>query len=171
MQAGISQAGPPLELYDRPSDLFTAGFIGSLAMNFIDAVRAEGGVLAADGTVLPLAPGQEAPAGQLVAGLRPEHLTIYPGPGDAVFHGTVYGIENLGGEVEIYVEALGTKLCIRAFDRNIPAPGELIGIGYPPAKLHVFDKATGKRADLIARKASSDHDRADQLSSLIPPGR
>ena len=83
MQHGIvEQMGAPLDLYDRPVNLFVAGFIGSPAMNFIDAkVHRNGGppvAVAADGTSLPLpagAPRARMPA-DIVYGIRPEHLHL-----------------------------------------------------------------------------------------------
>ncbi|NJO37276.1 MAG: sn-glycerol-3-phosphate ABC transporter ATP-binding protein UgpC [Rhizobiales bacterium] len=69
----VEQNGAPLELYDHPANLFVAGFIGSPAMNFIDAtIKRNGGApsaVAADGTVLPLAPGCRRP-GRPEGGLR-----------------------------------------------------------------------------------------------------
>jgi ABC-type sugar transport system ATPase subunit len=65
MQLGhVEQTGAPLELYDRPNNLFVAGFIGSPAMNFLDAtIRRQNGSAAAeahDGTLLPLPPAPRA---------------------------------------------------------------------------------------------------------------
>ena len=82
MQDGIvEQVGAPLDLYDRPANLFVAGFIGSPAMNFIDAtVQRNGGApvaVAGDGTQLPLPRGAAvAGATEVVYGMRPEHLQL-----------------------------------------------------------------------------------------------
>src|SRR5690349_14241737 len=77
----VEQIGTPLELYDRPANLFVAGFIGSPAMNFIKGVlRREDGrvaVEAPDGTRLPLPPAAAGREGQeVVYGTRPEHLSL-----------------------------------------------------------------------------------------------
>src|SRR5690349_4097677 len=86
MQGGVvEQMGPPLELYDRPANLFVAGFIGSPAMNFIDArLHRNGGAapvaVAADGTSLPLPPSAAGREGdEVVYGIRPEHLHLRDG--------------------------------------------------------------------------------------------
>ena len=60
------QVGPPLELYDRPANSFVAGFIGSRAMNLLEAV-AEGG---------PMLPIQSHASGAVLYGTRPEHLEL-----------------------------------------------------------------------------------------------
>src|SRR3712207_7025848 len=73
----IEQAGPPLELYDRPANLFVAGFIGSPAMNMLEGSCGPEGFVAADGTRWPLpkanGPGPP-PSGPAAYGIRPEPL-------------------------------------------------------------------------------------------------
>jgi len=156
MNAGtIMQQGAPLELYDRPANLFVARFIGTLPMNFFDVTRVEGGVRANDGAILGAVPRDDAKS--LVAGLRPEHLSINPGREEEKFAATVTAVEHLGGEVEIYADGLGSKLCVRAFDRDVPKPGERVVLGYEPQRLHLFDKASGSRlpADYYAASIAS----------------
>ena len=77
MNAGrIEQVGAPLELYDRPVNLFVAEFIGSPAMNLIRGV-ARGGGVEAQGTLLPAAIAGAAGGGRpVVYGIRPEHLEL-----------------------------------------------------------------------------------------------
>ena len=77
----VEQVGDPLSLYDEPANLFVAGFLGSPAMNFLDAtIKRNGGAPSAvtsDGTALPLpgnAAGQDGQ--QVVYGIRPEHLDL-----------------------------------------------------------------------------------------------
>src|SRR5579872_1523873 len=74
----VEQIGSPLELYDRPANLFVAGFIGSPAMNFVKA-RLEGGerpaLVAASGVKIPLNAAPRVAAGsEIIVGVRPEHL-------------------------------------------------------------------------------------------------
>ena len=80
----VEQVGEPLDLYDQPANLFVAGFIGSPAMNFIDAtIKRNGGApsaVAADGTQLPLPATAGGRDGQkVVYGIRPEHLDLTDG--------------------------------------------------------------------------------------------
>jgi multiple sugar transport system ATP-binding protein len=70
----VEQVGAPLELFDRPANLFVAGFIGSPAMNFIPGRCTSEGFAAAGGLLLPM-PEAAAHAGrESVCGVRPEHL-------------------------------------------------------------------------------------------------
>jgi hypothetical protein len=104
MQLGhVEQTGAPLELYDRPNNLFVAGFIGSPAMNFLDAtIRRQNGSAAAeahDGTLLPLPAGAAGEDGQpVVYGVRPEHLELtQTGHG---LDGEVVVVEPTGAETD-----------------------------------------------------------------------
>ncbi|TIW40943.1 MAG: sn-glycerol-3-phosphate ABC transporter ATP-binding protein UgpC, partial [Mesorhizobium sp.] len=77
----IEQVGAPLQLFDRPANLFVAGFIGSPAMNLLKGVVRKGdkSVVDISGTAFPLAPGSAAKDSQnVVYGVRPEHLEIHP---------------------------------------------------------------------------------------------
>src|SRR5438874_1810708 len=97
----IEQAGKPLEIYDRPANLFVAEFIGSPAMNLIKGEIAESdgalGVRIASGAVLPLGMvNGVSPGRKVVYGVRPEHLTVAP-EGRGV-SGTVSVLEPTGPE-------------------------------------------------------------------------
>ncbi len=71
----IEQIGAPLELYDRPANLFVAGFIGSPAMNMVKGTVSNGALRMEDGTAWPLPTNGGRPAeGPAVYGVRPEHL-------------------------------------------------------------------------------------------------
>lgn len=148
MNAGeILQIDSPLALYDRPANRFVAGFIGSPAMNFIAGRRGEGGVRAVDGSVVPLPPSYAHADGELVVGLRPEHLSIIADktPAQPALPGLVRHVEQLGAETELHAESCGTRLCVRHFGREAPAIGAQVRIGYDPARLHLFNERTGRR--------------------------
>src|SRR5829696_9872035 len=73
----VEQIGAPLELYDRPDNLFVAGFIGSPAMNFIKGRIANGGFVGEGGLRLPLRSAPAASDGQpAIYGIRPEHFRL-----------------------------------------------------------------------------------------------
>ncbi|MFL5170487.1 MAG: ABC transporter ATP-binding protein, partial [Microvirga sp.] len=109
----VEQIGAPLELYDRPVNLFVAGFIGSPAMNFVDATlrRADGSAVAvaADGTQLPVPPDVAGQDGQpIVYGIRPEHLEFVPaGQGLSV---DVVVVEPTGAETLVVSRLAGTEI-------------------------------------------------------------
>jgi multiple sugar transport system ATP-binding protein len=87
MRAGrLEQAGPPLELFDRPANAVVAGFIGSPAMNLLPAQVAEGMAKLTDGTTLPVSSRQ---TGDILYGIRPEHLDLGPPDTSGSLTGTV----------------------------------------------------------------------------------
>jgi multiple sugar transport system ATP-binding protein len=148
MNAGnIEQIGAPLELYDRPANLFVAGFIGSPAMNFIRG-RIDGGHFRSGGVSLPLP--RNAPRahdGEAIYGIRPEHLRL-----DATgLRATVHVIEPTGSETQVIMELddavmHGDARMIGAFrERVSAAPGATLPITPDPASVHLFDAATGMR--------------------------
>ena len=141
----IEQIGTPLELYDRPGNLFVAQFIGSPAMNIIEGtLRREGGaavVDTGDGLRWPVgdAPGSD---GQAVAlGMRPEHLTV----GTAGVAADVVVIEPTGAETELVVQAGNAQVVVKTQGRSALVPGQRIALAADPAQLHIFDKASGAR--------------------------
>jgi multiple sugar transport system ATP-binding protein len=147
MNAGnVEQIGAPLELYDRPANLFVAGFIGSPAMNFLKG-KIEGGAFKAEGGMaLPLPNGPKGPNGAdgrpAVYGVRPEHFQLSPSGLPAVVH----VVEPTGSETQVVAEFAGASV-ICAFRERISAkPGETIRISPDPTLVHLFDAATGQRA-------------------------
>jgi multiple sugar transport system ATP-binding protein len=149
LQLGVvEQIGAPLELYDRPVNLFVAGFIGSPAMNLIDATlrRADGSAVAvaADGTRLPVPPDVAGQDGQpIVYGIRPEHLEFVPaGQGLSV---DVVVVEPTGAETLVVSRLAGTEIEAVFRERHRLNPGDRIGLAPQLGAVHVFDKATGQR--------------------------
>jgi multiple sugar transport system ATP-binding protein len=138
----IEQAGPPLELYDRPANLFVAGFIGSPAMNLLKGVIEGDGFRTEDGTVWPLPANVARPRpGPAVYGVRPEHLSL---GGDGIA-ATVQVIEPTGSETQVLMK-LGAQSLIGAFRERVSArPGELLRINPDPQLVHLFDQESGKR--------------------------
>ena len=94
----VEQAGPPLELYDRPANLFVAGFIGSPAMNMIEGNVVDGALQTQDGTtwILPFG-GNGRYDGPAVYGIRPEHLRLDP---DGI-QASVRVVEPTGSETQV----------------------------------------------------------------------
>jgi multiple sugar transport system ATP-binding protein len=138
----VEQAGPPLELYDRPANLFVAGFIGSPAMNMLPG-RIEGGVFrSTDGAAWPLPVNGKARAEQeAVYGIRPEHLRLDP---DGI-RATVQVVEPTGSETQVLLR-VGEASLIGAFRERVSAqPGEVLPISPDPALAHLFDKTSGQR--------------------------
>ncbi len=140
----IEQVGAPLDLYDRPANLFVAGFIGSPSMNFIDG-RIEEGVFRSDkGLILPLPEGfstAEHGGRALVYGIRPEHIRAATGGLSA----RVGIVEGTGSEIYAKLDCGGEDISCLFRERLNIRFGDKIEIGIDPASIHLFDKASGKR--------------------------
>ena len=144
-QGTPQQIGTPLEIYERPANLFVAGFIGAPAMNLIDGEIQSGGFHAPgiriDG--LPAPPGS-ATQGPATLGFRAEDATIAP-PGTAELTAPVYTFELLGDATLVTVRVGAALVSVKAdktFRVEIGAP---VGFRIPPAICHIFDHATGRR--------------------------
>ncbi len=143
----VEQIGAPLDLYDRPNNLFVAGFIGSPAMNFLQG-KIEGGAFRAEGVSLPLpASGHGAGNGTdgaaAVYGIRPEHFQLRPDGLPVVVH----VVEPTGSETQVLTEFAGASVLCAFRERVSAKPGETIHITPDPALVHVFDAGTGRRYD------------------------
>ena len=142
----VEQVGRPLDLYDRPANLFVAGFIGSPAMNFIEASGPAQGAAAAaaDGTALPLPPGISVPEGQaLVYGVRPEHLTL--APDGAGIEATVKVVEPTGSNTLVFCRMAGHEICVEFAERYDFGPGAAIRLMPRLDSVHLFERETGRR--------------------------
>ena len=145
----VEQIGAPLELYDRPDNLFVAQFIGSPAMNVINGKVVRGGgpacVEVAGGVRWPL-PGAAGSAGQAVAyGIRPGDLKLAAAGADGAVPAEIVVVEPTGAETELLLQAGEAQVILVTHGRPDVNPGDRIGLAIDPAKVHVFDQATGAR--------------------------
>ncbi|PWC57908.1 sugar ABC transporter ATP-binding protein [Azospirillum sp. TSH7] len=137
----IEQIGAPLDLYDRPDNMFVAGFIGSPAMNFLNG-RIEGNTfITQDGFRLPLSDVAPASASAAVYGIRPEHFSLT----DAGVPVEVVVVEPTGSETQIVVRSGSQEIVCVFRDRVLPKPGETIRILPDAARVQLFDAASGRR--------------------------
>ncbi|MBT9152711.1 MAG: sn-glycerol-3-phosphate import ATP-binding protein UgpC [Firmicutes bacterium] len=142
------QIGSPLEVYERPENLFVAGFIGSPPMNAVPASLSATGdaVELAGGNVMPLGVRFGRFAGsKVVVGMRPEHISITEGR-ESTFHITVKMVETLGAETIVYGELTGeTTLIIRLAGSLRVALGARLELEIRPEHIHLFDPNSGNR--------------------------
>jgi multiple sugar transport system ATP-binding protein len=152
----IQQIDTPMRVYARPANLFVAGFVGSPAMNFM-----RGRLLRQDGPALDLgfmrvsldgAPEVSAAleeGAEVVAGLRPEDLQLVaadtPAPGQTRFSAQLELIEPVGNETFLTARAGKVELVMRTAPQTLPPVGEPVALSFAPARLHLFDAATGLR--------------------------
>jgi multiple sugar transport system ATP-binding protein len=149
----LQQLDTPQNLYDRPSNKFVAGFIGSPSMNFVDvAIEQQGGKLYAKAAgFTQRVPDSKMNAlqaylgQQIVLGIRPEHLVeIHQAdasiPEDSLIHATVDVVELLGNEIFVYLTTSAGHTITARMDPDLRLQrGQQIQVTAPPDRLHFFD--------------------------------
>ncbi|MBX3568127.1 MAG: sn-glycerol-3-phosphate ABC transporter ATP-binding protein UgpC [Rhizobiaceae bacterium] len=141
----VEQVGPPLELYDRPDNLFVASFIGSPAMNLLKGRISDDGASfeGAGGIAIWLGSAPGAPAGRrVVLGIRPEHI----GLADNGVPVTIAVVEPSGAEIQIIGRTAGGEEIVANFrERHDFRPDQPVTLSADPGLIHLFDADTGKR--------------------------
>ncbi|KND18350.1 glycerol-3-phosphate transporter ATP-binding subunit [Pannonibacter phragmitetus] len=148
----IEQIGDPISVYERPASTFVASFIGSPAMNLITTASANGRLS------LPGGAGLDAPdmgkGAEVILGVRPEHLTLaseQPAEAGGLTLDVVAGVlEPVGAESFLYGTVgseTGPQVVIRVPAHARYELGQRVSFTASAAKLHAFDKATGKRIE------------------------
>src|SRR5712671_4807841 len=141
----VEQIGAPLDLYDRPDNLFVAGFIGSPAMNFLKGkVKSNGsaGFEGPNGVKLPLtSPPANSDGQPAVYGVRPEHFTIADDGAEA----EIVVVEPTGSETQVFAKLGGEQVVAVFRERHQFSPGDKVRLKPDPSLVHLFDEATGKR--------------------------
>ena len=147
MNAGrVEQIGSPDAVYARPATTFVAGFIGSPPMNLVHG-RAEGAHFVVGEHRLPL-PGPAPREGDLILGLRPEHVALDAAEGGAGWPLQIDLLEMLGAERLVHGRLAGTDFTLR-LDGTLTPPAEqsTVRLKWSPDHLHWFDAATGARIE------------------------
>jgi len=145
MQDGrIEQIGTPLALYDTPTNVFVASFIGSPSMNFFEATVHGTGAQTLDiaGTALPVPDGITLSEGQKVTyGVRPEHLEL----AEDGLPLNVTVVEPTGSETHV-ISRFGEREVVAVFrERHAFQPGQAIHLRPITSAVHLFDAGTGAR--------------------------
>ncbi len=158
MEGAVVQTGSPQELYEAPTDIRVARFIGSPAINIV-AGRIDGGLLRVPG-IAQIIGRVERADGVVQVGLRPEHVTLSnPGPGRIV--ATVRHKEFLGSEILLHVElaGAGAPLVVRyAADGPSPPVGAAVGLTLKTDRVLLFDAAGQRLPEGISDLSSMRHD-------------
>ena len=141
----VEQIGAPLELYDRPVNLFVAGFIGSPAMNTLKGTVRANGKLEFEGpggVRLPLSVAPQGSDGRsAIYGVRPEHFML----GDDGADAEVQVVEPTGAEIQVVAKMGGEDIIAVFRERHQFKPGDKIRLKPDPRLVHLFDDATGQR--------------------------
>ena len=157
MKDGVAQqVDTPQNLYERPSNLFVAGFMGSPQMNFLKAtVEVSGEQVTLDVSghkiIIPPAKAKKVIEGgydgkEVIMGIRPEDLydsevMIAQNP-NSVIESTVRVYELLGAEVYLYFDLEETSMTARVDPRTTARPGDTVKFAIDVEKIHIFDKET-----------------------------
>ena len=140
----IEQVGAPLELFDRPANLFVAGFIGSPSMNLLKGVvrNGERPVVDIGGTPFQVPQNTAAESGRsVIYGVRPEHLEIHP---DGVA-ARISVVEPTGSETLVFVRFGDSDMVALFRERHDFKPGDTLHLKPRLDKVHLFDAETGRR--------------------------
>ena len=151
MNAGeIMQIGTPEEVYNRPANLFVAGFIGSPAMNLVPG-RLEGGAFVADGVrvegIGPDRAGDARDGAEVTLGYRAEDARIVADGEPAAVRAPVYSMELLGDATMVTVRAGGEMISAKAGKEFRARIGDPISLAIDASDAHLFDRATERRLD------------------------
>ena len=139
----VEQIGTPLELYDRPANVFVAGFIGSPAMNMLAGKLQDGQFVAADGTVIAAASGKDRGPREVILGIRPEHFIV----ADNGVPAEIVTVEPTGAETQVVTRLAGNEVVVALRERIAAKPGDHLKLAPAPGTTHLFDAASGLRID------------------------
>ena len=143
----VQQIAPPLELYERPQNVFVASFIGSPAMNLVPGqlVRESNVTFHAQSNAFSVTLPGQWPAGMsgraVILGIRPEHVSLATGEG---IPARVELAEPLGNELLLHVTVGEHQLTSRLPPGAPPAAGSVVKLRIETGKVHLFDAETGK---------------------------
>lgn len=167
----IQQAGKPLDLYDRPENVFVAAFIGSPEMNLMDGeLIHEGGHLAvnAGGLTAQLPAGEFSEVEKaVVLGIRPEHIARAETPN--ALEMTVSLVEQIGAQTYVLGTVLGQRMRAVFARDDALTTGDKISIVLSPQRLHLFSRDSGRTLRLSKSKNEIDNGREDHEQARVKP--
>ena len=151
----VEQIGSPLEVYNKPVNMFVAGFIGSPQMNFFNVHYKDGRISDGKGLNIGIPEGKAKMLNEkgyndkdLVFGIRPEDIhseeafmETWP---DSVIESKVVVSELLGATIQLHQEVDGTEFTAIVNSRDYHKPGDMVKMGFDVNKAHFFDKDTTK---------------------------
>jgi multiple sugar transport system ATP-binding protein len=142
LQGGkIEQVGTPLELYNRPDNLFVAGFIGSPRMNLLPGKVIRSGAVAIGeaGHEVACQTGRLVSGASVTLGIRPEHLALATQDGGVPL--AIELVERLGGESYLYGASPGLpQITLRLDGQSEHQRGSSVALAFPQQHLHLFDE-------------------------------
>ena len=152
----IQQVGTPDEVYDQPSNMFVASFLGNPPINYLEgAIEDEAGTpVFRYGSLrisLPAGKLRGVTAAPVVLGIRPEDMLRDSAPGWPVLTGVVDSVLPVGSDRFLGLKVEGSDVFVRVDKETHHVLGQRVSFGLRPERLHLFDKASG--ASLIGGAA------------------
>jgi len=149
----LQQVGTPRDLYEKPNNVFVAGFIGSPAMNLFPVNLASAGGIQFGTAIVDADIDRPTSGTQVTAGVRPEDIVVNPADGKGLSV-TVDLVEELGADGYLYghtdIAGKRTDIVARVDGRNHPNAGETVVLAPVPHHVHAFDIESGER---LSKKA------------------
>jgi ABC-type sugar transport system ATPase subunit len=148
LKDGIAeQIGTPMELYDKPETEFVAGFIGSPAMNFVDAtISSEDATLSVGNITLPLPTKLHSSLQKVTLGFRPEHITLND---NGLIPLKIILVEHLGSESVIHAKLADsdteTLITLRINGNTDSKRDDIVKVSVKAENYHFFDPQSGNR--------------------------
>ncbi len=148
----IQQLADPRTIYEKPANLFVAGFIGSPAMNFLEGTLTNGAGgwrFRCNGVDLALGGGPGAQSERAaILGVRPEAMA-FVGDDQGSIRGTIYVVEPTGADTMVTATIGGVTAIARGPARFAGRRGDKIGFEVEPASVSLFDPQTEARIELV----------------------
>jgi multiple sugar transport system ATP-binding protein len=146
----LQQVDTPRNMYDRPANLFVAGFIGSPAMNLVEVPITDGGVKFGNSVVPVQREALSSATDKTVTvGVRPEHFDVAGPDSDLGVEVVVNVVEELGSDAFVYgtanVGGESKDLVVRVGGRDVPQKGSTLHVVPRGGETHVFSTSTGER--------------------------
>ncbi|MEM9147967.1 MAG: ABC transporter ATP-binding protein [Pseudomonadota bacterium] len=140
----IEQFGTPQDIYDKPTSLFVAEFIGSPSMNFLrfqGSIEAGATTVDLQGTAMAVPAARSGFRGDMVFGVRPEHIRLSDSSG---YRGEVVATEYLGTTQIVTLRTANGEVKARIASDQPAAPGETVGLAFNGATVTLFEAESGR---------------------------
>lgn len=145
----VQQIGSPIHLYEKPKNIFVAEFIGSPAMNLLEAQSVDNKIVLAQDVYFDK-PAEINVQGQIKLGIRPEHIEILPINDAQALKFTIDIIEHLGSVNLLHGRLINsnTPLIVQTSLTHSWQENQIIALRFNPQKLHFFNADTGMRLEV-----------------------
>ncbi len=153
-QGRLQQCGTPQELYNRPGNIFVATFLGSPQMNLLEGRVAEVDAQAAlelpflkSAIRRPLLASiaRRSPSGEVIVGIRPEHISVSKDKREAALAAQVMLVEPMGDFCTVHIKIAGINLLGKAEADFVARAGDEVWLEVATGKIHLFAKSTEER--------------------------